>query len=161
MLYTAETAPAGDEVAIIATPKGEIRLRFFPDVAPNHAAAFIERAGEGFYDGTSFHRVVDGFVVQGGDPYSRTGEGPVGTGGPGYNIAAEFSDRPHLDGTLSMARAQNPDSAGSQFYICLGPQAFLDGQYTVFGEVTDGMDVVRTIRQGDVMESVRIERPAS
>jgi peptidyl-prolyl cis-trans isomerase B (cyclophilin B) len=150
---------AGDEVAVITTPKGVIKFKFFCDDAPKHAAAFVELAEKGFYDGTKFHRVEPGFVIQGGDPHSRDGSGPEGTGGPGYNLAAEFNSRPHLDGTVAMARAGHPDSAGSQFYICLGRQAFLDGNYTVFGQVTEGLDVVRSITRGDVMESVTIERP--
>ena len=157
-LYTAEYAPNGTEVAVVTTSKGVIRFEFYPDDAPNTVAAFIERADEGFYDGTKFHRVDPGFVIQGGDPLSRTDDPMVGTGGPGYQLRAEFNDRSHLDGAVAMARSQNPDSAGSQFYICLGPQPFLDGQYTVFGQVLEGMDVVRQIAVGDVMESVRIER---
>ncbi|MDY0088176.1 MAG: peptidylprolyl isomerase [Coriobacteriia bacterium] len=142
----------------MTTSKGVIKFEFYPKDAPNTVAAFIERAEEGFYDGTKFHRVEPGFVIQGGDPLSKTDDPMVGTGGPGYRLAAEFNDRSHLDGTVAMARAQDPDSAGSQFYICLGPQQFLDKQYTVFGQVTEGMDVVRAITAGDVMESVRIER---
>jgi peptidyl-prolyl cis-trans isomerase B (cyclophilin B) len=157
-LYTAEYKPNGTEVAVITTPKGVIKFEFYPEDAPNTVAAFIERADEGFYDGTKFHRVEPGFVIQGGDPLSKTDDPMVGTGGPGYQLRAEFNDRNHLDGTVAMARSQSPDSAGSQFYICLGPQPFLDGQYTVFGQVTEGMDVVRQIAVGDVMESVRIER---
>ena len=150
----------GDEVAVITTPKGVIRLRFFGDVAPNHVKSFIELATSGFYDGTTFHRIEPGFVAQGGDPYSKTGAGPVGTGGPDYRVKAEFSDKPHLEGTLAMARSQDPDSAGSQFYICLAPAPFLDGKYTVFGEVIEGMDVVKKLAVGDVMESVVIENAA-
>lgn len=157
-LYTSEYQPNGTEVAVITTPKGVIKFEFYPEDAPNTVAAFIERADEGFYDGTKFHRVEPGFVIQGGDPLSKTDDPMVGTGGPGYRLAAEFNDRKHLDGTVAMARSQDPDSAGSQFYICLGAQQFLDGKYTVFGQVTEGMDVVRTISVGDVMESVRIER---
>jgi peptidyl-prolyl cis-trans isomerase B (cyclophilin B) len=157
-LYTAAYTPDGNEVAVITTSKGVIKFEFYPKDAPNTVAAFIERAEEGFYDGTKFHRVEPGFVIQGGDPLSKTDDPMVGTGGPGYRLAAEFNDRSHLDGTVAMARAQDPDSAGSQFYICLGPQQFLDKQYTVFGQVTEGMDVVRAITAGDVMESVRIER---
>ena len=158
-LYEPEYKCAGDEIAVIETPKGTIKFSFFCDDAPRHAAAFIELADKGFYDGTTFHRVEPSFVIQGGDPNTRTGEGMAGTGGPGYNLAAEFNDRPHLDGTVSMARAASPDSAGSQFYICLGPQAFLDGNYTVFGQVTEGMDVVHAISRDDVMTRVSIERP--
>ncbi len=157
-LYTPEYEPTGDEVVVITTPKGVITFEFYFEDAPNHVAAFIERADEGFYDGTKFHRVEPGFVIQGGDPLSKTDDPMVGTGGPGYSLAAEFNDRQHLDGTVAMARSNDPNSAGSQFYICLGPQPFLDGQYTVFGQVTDGLDVVHSISVGDVMESVRIER---
>jgi len=149
----------GDEIAVITTPKGVIKFSFFCDDAPKHAAAFIELAEKGFYDGTKFHRVEPNFVIQGGDPHSRDGGGMPGTGGPGYNLAAEFNSRPHLDGTVAMARAGHPDSAGSQFYICLGEQSFLNGQYTVFGQVTEGLDVVHAISRDDVMESVKIERP--
>jgi peptidyl-prolyl cis-trans isomerase B (cyclophilin B) len=159
-VYQPSIELTGDEVAVITTPKGIIRLRFFGDVAPNHVKSFIELAKSGFYDGTTFHRIEPGFVAQGGDPYSKTGEGPVGTGGPGYRVKAEFSDTPHLEGTLAMARSQDPDSAGSQFYICLAPAPFLDGKYTVFGEVIEGMDVVKKLAVGDVMESVVIENAA-
>lgn len=158
-MHVSQVHVAGDEIAEITTDKGVIRIEFFPEVAPNHVASFIELAEQGFYDGTTFHRVEPGFVVQGGDPYSKTGGGPVGTGGPGYHLAAEFNDRPHKEGTLAMARSQNPDSAGSQFYICLAPAPFLDGNYTVFGQVVEGMDVVHAIAVGDVMRSVRIKRP--
>jgi peptidyl-prolyl cis-trans isomerase B (cyclophilin B) len=156
--HVPEYACTGKEIAVVTTPKGVIKFSFFCEDAPNHAGSFIELAEKGFYDGTTFHRVEPGFVIQGGDPYSRTGEGPVGTGGPGYNLAAEFNSRPHLEGTVAMARAGDPDSAGSQFYICLGPQPFLDGNYTVFGQVTEGLDVVHAIAKGDVIESVKIER---
>jgi len=157
-LYEPTYVCTGNESAVITTPKGVIKFAFFCEDAPKHAAAFIELAEKGFYDGTKFHRVEPNFVIQGGDPYSRTGEGPAGTGGPGYNLAAEFNSRPHLDGTVAMARAGHPDSAGSQFYICLGTQSFLDGNYTVFGQVTEGLDVVHAIGRDDTMESVTIER---
>jgi peptidyl-prolyl cis-trans isomerase B (cyclophilin B) len=157
LVYEATYKPTGKETAVIQTSKGRITLEFFADDAPNHVGAFIERALEGFYDGTKFHRVVPGFVVQGGDPLSKHDDPMVGTGGPGYRLKAEFNARKHLDGTVAMARSADPDSAGSQFYICLGPQPFLDGQYTVFGQVIDGMDVVRSIEVGDVMQSVSIE----
>ncbi len=149
----------GDEVAVITTPKGVIKFTFFCKDAPTHAAAFVELAEKGFYDGTTFHRVEPGFVIQGGDPFSRDGGGAAGTGGPGYYLGAEFNERPHVDGTVAMARAASPDSAGSQFYICLGRHTFLDHNYTVFGQVTEGLDVVHAIERGDVMESVTIERP--
>jgi peptidylprolyl isomerase/peptidyl-prolyl cis-trans isomerase B (cyclophilin B) len=113
-------------------------------------ASFVELAEKGYYDGLTFHRVVPGFVAQGGCP-----EG-TGTGGPGYRVKAEFNERPHLSGTLAMARASDPDSAGSQFYICLAPQPSLDGQYTVFGQTISGFEHVKAIKKGDVMESVKI-----
>ena len=132
--------------AVLQTEFGEITLKFFPEVAPKHVNSFIELANKGFYDGTTFHRVVPGFVIQGGDPNTRSEDrSKHGTGGPGYNLEAEFSNLPHKRGTLSMARAAHPDSAGSQFFICVADAAFLDGQYTVFGEVTEGMDVVDEI----------------
>ncbi|MGA2758685.1 MAG: peptidylprolyl isomerase, partial [Candidatus Cybelea sp.] len=118
----------------ITTPRGDIVFRLFPDDAPLHSAAFIKLADAGFYDGLKFHRVEPGFVVQGGDPKGD------GTGGPGYNLKAEFNARPHVRGTVAMARSSRPDSAGSQFYICLGDAAFLNGQYTVFGQMTEGFD---------------------
>jgi peptidyl-prolyl cis-trans isomerase B (cyclophilin B) len=158
-LYEPAEKARGDEVAVITTDKGVIRFTFFADDAPTHVAAFIERAREGFYDGTKFHRVEPGFVIQGGDPLSRTDDPRVGTGGPGYTIKAEFNSRPHVDGTVAMARSQDPDSAGSQFYICLGPQSFLNGNYTVFGQVTEGLDVVHAIQRGDVIRSITIETP--
>jgi peptidyl-prolyl cis-trans isomerase B (cyclophilin B) len=157
-LYEPAYVCTGDETAVIKTPKGVIKFKFFCEDAPRHAAAFIELAEKGFYDGTAFHRVEPNFVIQGGDPLSRDGGGVAGTGGPGYNLAAEFNTRPHLDGTVAMARAGHPDSAGSQFYICLGTQSFLDGNNTVFGQVTEGLDVVHRITRNDVMESVTIER---
>lgn len=156
-MYVAAYKPSGTETGLIKTPKGDIRIEFFPNDAPNHVAAFIELARKGLYDGTKFHRVVPGFVVQGGDPLSKADDPMVGTGGPGYRLKAEFNARKHLDGTLAMARSADPDSAGSQFYICLGPQPALDGQYTVFGQVIGGVDVVRSIEVGDVMQSVTIE----
>ncbi len=156
-MYTPEYQPNGKEIAVIETAKGTIKFEFYTEDAPNHVAAFIELAKKGFYDDTTFHRVEPGFVIQGGDPNTRTGEGPAGTGGPGYTLASEFNSRQHLDGTVAMARSQDPNSAGSQFYICLGPQPFLDGQYTVFGQVTEGLDIVHSITAGDVMTSVTVE----
>ena len=147
--------------AVIKTDKGEIVLQFYPDVAPVTVASFLNLARSGFYNGTRFHRVVPDFVVQGGDPISRDPNAPdAGTGGPGYNVPAEFGDRKHETGTLAMARSQDPNSGGSQFYICLAPQPSLDGQYTVFGQTVSGMDVVNAIVQGDVMNEVII-RPKS
>lgn len=147
--------------AVIKTDKGDIVLQFYPDVAPVTVASFLNLARSGFYNGTRFHRVVPGFVVQGGDPISKDPNATdAGTGGPGYNLPAEFSDRKHETGTLAMARSQDPNSGGSQFYICLAPQPSLDGQYTVFGNTVSGMEVVNSIQQGDVVREVVI-RPKS
>ena len=122
---------------------GDIVLQFYPDVAPNHAKNFCKLAAEKFYDGTTFHRVIPGFMIQGGDPNSKNPDrSSHGMGGPGYHIKAEFNNRQHKRGVLSMARAQDPDSAGSQFFICVADSLFLDGQYTAFGEVVSGMEVV-------------------
>jgi peptidylprolyl isomerase/peptidyl-prolyl cis-trans isomerase B (cyclophilin B) len=129
---------------------GQIRIEFFPQDAPKTVENFVTLARRGFYDGLTFHRVVAGFVVQGGDPKGN------GTGGPGYTIKAEFNARKHTRGAVAMARSQHPDSAGSQFYITYGPQPHLDGQYTVFGQVVDGMEHVDRIKQGDRMRSVTI-----
>jgi len=132
--------------ATIETKFGNIELRFFPDVAPGHVSNFVELAKKGFYDGTTFHRVIPGFMIQGGDPYSKDADkSRHGMGGPGYNINAEFNEKPHKRGTLSMARAANPDSAGSQFFICVADAPFLDRQYTVFGEVVSGMEAADAI----------------
>ena len=128
--------------AVIETKFGNIELRFFPDVAPNHVSNFIELAKKGFYDGTIFHRVIPGFMIQGGDPNSKDpNKSRHGLGGPGHQVKAEFNSKPHKRGTLSMARAADPDSAGSQFFICVAESPVLDRQYTVFGEVVSGMDV--------------------
>jgi cyclophilin family peptidyl-prolyl cis-trans isomerase len=137
--------------ARITTKHGDIVFTFFPDDAPLHSAAFLKLAEAGFYDGLAFHRVEPGFVVQGGDPKGD------GTGGPGYNLKAEFNERPHLRGTVAMARSAKPDSAGSQFYICLGDSRFLDRQYTVFGQMTEGFEALDAIRRGDAMTSVKVE----
>lgn len=137
--------------ARITTEHGDIVLTFFPDDAPRHAAAFVKLARAGFYDGLTFHRVEPGFVIQGGCPDGD------GTGGPGYRLPAEFNKRPHKKGTLAMARSSEINSAGSQFYICLEDAPFLDGQYTVFGDTLEGLDVISKIRPGDVMKTVTIE----
>ena len=132
--------------AVIETKFGNIELKFFPDIAPNHVNNFIELAKKGFYDGTTFHRVIPGFMIQGGDPNSKNADKAThGMGGPGYTVKAEFNSRPHKRGILSMARAADPNSAGSQFFICVADAPFLDRQYTVFGEVVSGMDVVDKI----------------
>jgi peptidyl-prolyl cis-trans isomerase B (cyclophilin B) len=139
------------QTAIIALDKGgEIHLEFFPADAPKTVENFVTLAKKGFYDGLVFHRVVPGFVAQGGDPKGN------GSGGPGYTIKAEFNRQKHVRGTLAMARSQHPDSAGSQFYITYGPQPHLDNNYTVFGKVVTGMEHVDRIQQGDRMTSVRI-----
>lgn len=123
-------------------PVGEIVLRFFPDVAPGHVKNFVKLAKDGFYNGTTFHRVIPGFMIQGGDPNSKSPDrASHGMGGPGYKVKAEFNSKPHKRGIVSMARANDPDSAGSQFFICVADAHFLDWQYTVFAEVMSGMDV--------------------
>lgn len=132
--------------AIIETKFGDIKIKFFPEVAPGHVNNFIKLAKEGFYDGTIFHRIIPGFMIQGGDPNTKgANQMTYGTGGPGYTIKAEFNDRHHKRGTVSMARSQSPDSAGSQFFIVVSDSLFLDRQYTVFGEVVEGMDIADKI----------------
>ena len=146
--------------AVITLEKGgEIRLEFFTADAPKHVENFLKLARAGFYDGQRFHRVESGFVVQLGDPQSKTlpmDHPDMGTGGPGYTINAEFNDRKFERGLLGMARKSDPDSAGSQFYIMLGPASHLNGQYTAFGRVTSGMDVVDSIKVGDRVKSVKV-----
>ncbi|WP_447968082.1 peptidylprolyl isomerase [Nitrospira sp. M1] len=125
---------------------GDIQLKFYVDIAPKHVENMMKLANEKFYDGTTFHRVIPGFMIQGGDPNSKSPDRSThGTGGPGYRVAAEFSQQPHKRGVLSMARSQDPDSAGSQFFICVADANFLDGQYTAFGEVVSGMETVDRI----------------
>lgn len=170
--YTPEYQPNGKEVAIIKTSKGAIRVELAGADAPIHVGNFVELAQKGFYDNLKFHRFVDGFVIQGGDPNTRDLDsdqvreaagnpyGGLGSGGPGYSIIEEYSTNPnnkHLDGTLAMARSQNPNSAGSQFYLCLGPQPMLDSGYTVFGQTVEGLDVIGELRVGDVIETIEIE----
>jgi peptidyl-prolyl cis-trans isomerase B (cyclophilin B) len=151
-----------EQQAIIHTTLGDITLKLFPEVAPNHVNNFIELAKKSFYNGTTFHRVVPKFVIQGGDPNTKSPDrSRHGMGGPGYQIKAEFNKKPHRRGTLSMARSGHPDSAGSQFFICVADVPFLDGQYTVFGEVLKGMEVVDKIvsqpRDGNDNPNDRIE----
>jgi len=136
-----------NEVAVIKTTAGEIVVEFWPDVAPKTVENFKTLAGKGFYDGTAFHRIVKGFMIQGGDPLTKDpeAEDTWGTGGPGHKVKAEFNDKPHVRGVLSMARSQHPDSAGSQFFICLADARFLDRQYTAFGKVIKGDDVLGKI----------------
>ncbi|GJL79419.1 MAG: peptidyl-prolyl cis-trans isomerase [Nitrospinaceae bacterium] len=135
-----------EEVAVIETTKGTIEISFMDDKAPGHVKNFKDLAKKRFYDGTTFHRVIPGFMIQGGDPNSKsTDKSQHGMGGPGYTIKAEFNDVPHKRGIVSMARSTHPDSAGSQFFIVVKDSPFLDGQYTVFGKVTQGMDVADQI----------------
>jgi len=151
---TKEAPKGGKKVktAVITMEKGgEIVIEFFPDDAPKTVDNFVALATKGFYNGVTFHRVEPGFVVQGGDPKGN------GTGGPGYTIKDEFNKQKHVRGAVAMARTQAPNSAGSQFYIVLAPAHFLDGQYTVFGRITSGMDVVDKIKVGDKMKSVTIK----
>ncbi len=131
----------------IQTAFGEIELEFFPDAAPKTVENFKKLASSGFYDGLVFHRIVPGFVIQGGDPNTKSEANRTrwGTGGPGWTVKAEFNKNRHTRGALSMARSQDPNSAGSQFFIVLKDSNFLDGQYTVFGRVTSGMDAVDRI----------------
>ncbi len=136
----------GTELAVIKSTKGTMVVEFFPDIAPLHVANFKNLAKAGFYDGTTFHRVLPGFVMQGGDPNTLDGNpNNDGQGGPGYGVQAEFNPTPHEKGILSMARSSDPNSGGSQFFICLGRAAHLDNKYTVFGKVIKGMDIVEKI----------------
>ena len=139
------------QTGVITLENGnEIRLEFYPADAPKTVQNFVTLAKKGFYNNLTFHRVVPDFVVQGGCPKGD------GTGGPGHTVPAEFNKQKHVRGTLAMARSQDPNSAGSQFYICYGPTPHLDGSYTVFGKVTSGMEHVDRIKQGDRMKSVAI-----
>jgi peptidylprolyl isomerase len=132
---------------------GRVTIALRPDLAPNHVARIKELAREGFYDGLKFHRVIEGFMAQTGDPRGD------GTGGSGQNLKAEFSSAPHVRGTCSMARAQSPNSADSQFFICFADARFLDGQYTVWGEVTEGMEHVDAIKRGDQARNGTVSDP--
>jgi peptidyl-prolyl cis-trans isomerase B (cyclophilin B) len=141
-----EIKKMSETTAVIETKLGNIELKFFPEVAPGHVSNFLELAKKGFYDGTTFHRVIPGFMIQGGDPNTKNPDrSKHGMGGPGYTIKAEFGEKPHKRGILSMARAQDPNSAGSQFFICVANAPFLDGKYSVFGEVTSGIEVADKI----------------
>jgi peptidyl-prolyl cis-trans isomerase B (cyclophilin B) len=153
----AKAADTSNVRAIIKLAKGgKIVIKFYPKDAPESVANFIKLAKKGFYDGLAFHRVIPGFVAQGGDPNGD------GSGGPGYTIKGEFTEngvnnpQTHVPGAVAMARTNVPDSAGSQFYICLAPQPALDGKYAVFGQVIEGMDLVQQIQVGDKMEKVTI-----
>jgi peptidyl-prolyl cis-trans isomerase B (cyclophilin B) len=154
---TKENPPmnASDEVAVIKTSEGDIVVQFWNDAAPNTIENFKKLARSGFYDGTIFHRIVKGFMIQGGDPNSKDlgKESSYGQGGPGYKIKAEFNDRSHERGVISMARSSDPDSAGSQFFICLASVPRLDHQYTTFGKLIKGDDVLEKIGDTPVTRS--------
>jgi peptidyl-prolyl cis-trans isomerase B (cyclophilin B) len=151
---------SANEVAVIKTSEGEMIAEFWPDVAPNTVENFKKLARSGFYDGTAFHRIVKGFMIQGGDPLTKdpAKESRYGTGDPGYKIKAEFNDRSHERGVLSMARSNDPDSAGSQFFICLANASRLDHQYTTFGKLIKGDDVLGKIGDIEVTMSDSGER---
>ena len=142
--------PEGNHI-LMETDEGNISIELFPDVAPNTVANFKALAAKGYYDGLSFHRVIPGFMAQGGCPRGD------GTGGPGYKVKAEFNDIKHERGVISMARAADPDSAGSQFFICFDAHPHLDRQYTAFGKVTEGMDVVDRITIGSKINKVSVQ----
>jgi cyclophilin family peptidyl-prolyl cis-trans isomerase len=148
---TADANGLSKATVIMTTNKGVIKFKFYPKDAPNTVKRMIELINQGFYNGLAFHRVVPGFVIQGGDPLGN------GTGGSGQKQKAEFNTRRHIEGTVAMARAQDPDSADSQFYISLGTHPHLDRNYTVFGQLVEGQDVARQIQVGDKMQSVVIE----
>ncbi len=139
--------PAADEVAVVTTSEGVMVLEFWADVAPKHVENFKALAKKGFYDGTCFHRVIKDFMIQGGDPLTKDEEKEAmwGTGGPGHKVDAEFNDKDHVRGVLSMARSQDPNSAGSQFFICHGKPSFLNKQYTAFGKLIKGDEVLEKI----------------
>ena len=151
----ASTAVRMVSSAVITTTKGEMVVKFWPDKAPKTVENFKKLASEKFYDGTAFHRIIDNFMIQGGDPNTKNAanEDSFGTGGPGYKINAEFNDRKHEFGVISMARSQHPDSAGSQFFLMLGDAPFLDGKYTGFGKLIKGEDVLKTIGKTPVSAS--------
>ncbi len=170
-LHTPTYQLNGKEIAVIKTNKGTIKVKFYEKDAPIASANFIELALKGFYNGIKFHRYVPNFVIQGGDPQTKSvsaaevaaadsgNTGQFGTGGPGYSIKDEYSGNPnkHVDGALAMARTQIPNSGGSQFYFALQALPSLDGQYTVFGQATSGLDVIHQLRAGDEIESITIE----
>ena len=147
--------PKPAEVAVIKTTAGEMVIEFWPDVAPNTVENFKKLANKGFYNGTAFHRIIKGFMIQGGDPLTKDVKkvDEWGTGDPGYKIKAEFNDKHHGHGVISMARSADPDSAGSQFFICLGDADSLDHKYTAFGKVIKGDDVLDKIGDTPVTES--------
>ncbi|MGH9144474.1 MAG: peptidylprolyl isomerase [Thermoanaerobaculia bacterium] len=151
-----------NKVAELHTSAGEIDIRFFPDVAPNHVKNFIDLAEKGFYNGTKFHRVIPGFMIQGGDPNTVSGSPSTwGTGGSGKNVDAEFNTVKHVRGIVSMARSSDPNSASSQFFIMVADYPSLNGQYSVFGQVTKGMDVADKIVNADKNAQDRPNNPTS
>lgn len=154
-LTMSDTSDAADleNTLYLELEHGRVVIDLRPDLAPKHVARIKELAREKFYDGLTFHRVIKGFMAQGGDPKGN------GTGGSGQNIPAEFSDEPHVRGTLSMARSSSPDSANSQFFIVFANAAFLDGKYTVWGKVSDGMKYVSKIKRGDENDNGAVEDP--
>lgn len=156
------STPAPVEHAIIKTSLGEMTLAFWPDVAPKHVENFKKLAREGFYNGTAFHRILKGFMIQGGCPNTKNGaKGMPGTGDPGYKVKAEFNKKPHVRGVLSAARSSHPDSAGCQFFICHGNAGFLDGQYTAYGQLVKGDDVlerIATVSVGGSEKSTPVDR---
>jgi peptidyl-prolyl cis-trans isomerase B (cyclophilin B) len=165
-MYTPTYKLNGSETAVIKTSKGTIKVKFYEKDAPIAIANFIELSLKGYYNGIKFHRFVQDFVIQGGDPNTKSASSEevaasssFGTGGPGYVIKDEYANNPnlHVDGTLAMARTGAPDSGGSQFYFALGALPSLDHQYTVFGQATSGLDVIHKLRAGDEIMSVTIE----
>jgi len=153
-----ETKPSV-EVAVLKTSQGEMILEFWPEVAPKTVENFKKLAKQGFYDSTAFHRIIRGFMIQGGDPYTKdpAKAADYGTGGPGYMIKAEFNERPHVRGVISMARSSDPNSAGSQFFICLDRAASLDRKYTTFGKLVKGEEVLLKLGDSPVGPSARGE----
>ena len=169
-MYTPVYQPNGNEIAVMTTSKGTIKVQLHGQDAPIHVGNFVELSTKGYYDGLKFHRYVPNFVIQGGCPNTRDASAQEiidgmawprpGTGNPGYTIKEEFTTNPnnvHKDGTLAMARSSDPNSAGSQFYFCLGAQPFLDDGYTVFGDTIEGLDVIGKLRAGDEIIKVEIE----
>jgi len=145
----------------LETSAGALTLELLPDLAPKHVENFIKLSRKGFYDGTKFHRVIPGFMIQGGDPNTKTEkESSWGTGGPGWSVDAEFNDTHHERGTVSMARSQDPNSAGSQFFVCHGEAGFLDNQYTAFGKLVDGFDVLDEIANAATLPGGEGSRPS-
>ena len=155
LVITMTSSANASGTLVLETSKGEVRIALLETLAPNHVARIKELAQDGFYDGIVFHRVIEGFMAQTGDP---TG---TGMGGSGKNLKAEFSDYAYRYGTVGMARSMNPDSADSQFFICFGDTPHLDGQYTVWGQVTSGMEYVDAIKKGDSMSNGSVEDPAA